>query len=210
MQNNDIHTKNKFTQLNFKNMEKVFNSLEIDHVQPDTYKPELQSVQIRQSVTTKYPSVELKTAALDLFGADAFNLPSKEYTSTRVAWFQAPLGVTKEEVEEKLRAYPNAGIKRFLSNDPLDVLSEGQRRMVDNNIQIDGQDPLEFFENKLRVRNANGDELEGVPQYANNVFELVRSEDFDNRTNKGNITNVEVIDAFSAQQQIVGASVPVI
>ena len=191
-------------------MEKVFQSISIDHVQPDTYKPELQSAQIRQSVTTKYPAVALKAAALDLFGADAFNLSSKEYTSTRIAWLQVPLDVTQEQLEEKLRAYPNAGIKRFLSNDVIDVLSEGQRKMVDNNILIDGVDPLEFFENKLRVRATNGDELEGVRQYANNVFELIRSEDFDNRTNKGNTTDVQAIDAFAAQEQLIGASVPVI
>jgi hypothetical protein len=160
---------------------KVFGPLSVDHVIEDKYKTGVLSAQIRQTVNTTYPSMKVKPGGL--FDLADFNLPAgQNYSSTRVAWVHVPAGTSVEQVAERIAANPGSRIYRLISNNVLDVMTADQKsamvRAVENCTQAD-------FEDRLRVRDANGDDLPGAPIYSQNFFSTVTVEDGDNRTTTG-------------------------
>lgn len=171
-------------------IKKTFSPITVDSVEVSPYTKggvEIAQAQVRQEVQTEYPSARVGNSMSDsLFSNDAFNFqPGQSYTSTRVTWLMTPVGTTTEQVEGLLAQFPNARIWAKYSNKVEDVMTEEQHAAV-----ASGQQDLAFFQDKLRIRDANGQELdgydeEGKAQYRSNGFSKVAKEDEDLRTFKG-------------------------
>lgn len=113
-----------------------FEKITVDGVAENTYKKGIYQAQLRQTVTTIYPSKKVGNSESDsLFDLDLFDLPEgKEYSSERLCWIDVPKGSTKSKVEALLKANPKAKIWRKISNDVMDVLTEEQIAAIDNGI----------------------------------------------------------------------------
>lgn len=164
------------------NITKEFGKIKVDEVKSHTYKESIDSAQIRQEVITRYPSMSVGNSLSEsLFGIDEYGLePGQEYKATRVTWLDVPKGTTAEQVEALLAANPNACIYGVYSNKVEDVMTDQQKAAVAQEIQT-----LEFFEDKLRIRDNNGNELEGPAQYRQYGFSKTQKADIDLRTFKG-------------------------
>lgn len=165
---------------NQSNVIKTFSPVTVDSVSPHTLNEKkadlgILSAQIRQTVTTTYPSVKINNGGL--FSTDAYNAPGQTFTSQRVTWIDVPAGTTMEQVSDLLATKPDAKIVSVISNKLEDVLNEGQKAAILQKIQT-----LEFFEDKLRVRGTNGEELDGPSQYRNYTFMANGGTDRDLRT----------------------------
>lgn len=174
------------------NIKKTFAPVTVDSVSEHTQnqakiKAGILNAQIRQVVTTTYPSVQIKNGGL--FDVDDYGVTGQEFNSTRVTWMDVPAGMTVARLQELLAAKPNARIAAIYSNKLEDVMTDGQKYAVKN-----GDQTLEFFENKLRIRGANGEELPGVPQYRNYEFDAKGREDVDLRTIKNSNAATETTE----------------
>ncbi len=108
-------------------------ALIIRNIKPHAYKAGVHEVELAQVVseTRDYPSKRANTGLGDgLMSESDFGFPSNSFTneSTRVAWVAVKPGTTTEQVAAMLKAYPNAGIKRVLSNQP--ILSSEQKSAI--------------------------------------------------------------------------------
>ena len=148
----------------------------------------LMNVQVRQIVETIYPSVNVKTGGI--FDIADFDVAGQSYTSTRVTWFDAPAGATKEMIEKQLEKFPNARIRMTYSNKVEDVLTDAQHAAVKSGLRTIAQ-----FEDQLRIRDKQGNELPGAPQYSNSEFCATAEEDRDFRTIKNSTGEVEMANA---------------
>lgn len=191
---------------NQSNIQKKFSPVTVDSVGPHTLneakiKAGILNVQLRQTVETIYPSVGIKG---DLFGVEAFNVEGKSYTSTRVTWIDAPANTTQEQIEALLAAKPNARIASVMSNNLEDVLNAGQKAAIAN-----GQRTREEFEQQLRVKDTNGNDLpegpNGERQYRNYSFAADGVQDVDLRTYKGerSTTNVAEVTETTGSQAVI-------
>ncbi len=148
--------------------------------------------QLRQEVVTTYPGGSTGNSMVEnLFNAEDFGFQGSTYMSQRVTWIPVPETATEDQVKALLAAKPNARIWNKYSNKPEDVMTEEQHYAVTS-----GQQTLAFFEEKLRIRDVNGNDLpgfdeEGKAQYRASGFSLTAKEDVDLRTYKGNNVNVE-------------------
>lgn len=148
--------------------------------------------QLRQEVITSYPGGSTGNSMTEnLFAAEDFGFQGSTYTSQRVTWIPVPETATEEQVKALLAAKPNARIWNCLSNNVKDVMTDEQHYAVTS-----GQQTLDFFEDKLRIRDTNGNDLpghdeEGKAQFRSSGFALEAKEDVDLRTYKGNNVNVE-------------------
>lgn len=187
------------------NITKAFAPITVDSIGEHTQnqakiKAGILNAQIRQIVTTTYPSVQIKSGGL--FDVSDYGVAGKSFPSTRVTWMDVPAGTTQEQLAALLTAKPNARIAARYSNVLTDVMTDGQKYAVKN-----GDQTIEFFEDKLRVRGANGEELPGVPQYRNYEFDAAGRKDVDLRTVK-NSSSVEettamVAEAAGANQKVI-------
>lgn len=188
------------------NIVKTFSPITVDSVADHTQNEKkiaagIQNVQVRQVVTSTYPSMNVKGGGL--FSVDEFDVKGQEFTSTRVSWFDAPAGTTQAQIEELLAAKPNARIVATYSNVLEDVLDAGQKAAIKNELRT-----REFFENKLRIKDGNGNDLPGQPQYRNYAFNANGGADVDVRTFKGtgsndaNVTTELVTEAAGGQKVI--------
>ena len=168
------------------NIKKTFSSVTVDSVGGHTQNEKkaaagILNVQLRQQVTTTYPAMNIKGG---LFDINEFNVSGQTYTSNRVTWVDAPAGTTIEKITELLAAKPNARIVAVFSNNVNDVLNEAQKAAI-----VSGLQTPEFFEDKLRVRGVNGEDLpegpNGERQYRNYSFQPEGGNDVDLRTYKG-------------------------
>lgn len=172
---------------------KNFNDITVDEVKLSDYPKVVNGVeypvhqaQIRQVVSTEYPGARVGNSLSDnLFATEDFNLPSTTYDSTRVTWIPVPEGTTPEQVEKLLAANPEATIYGIYSNNVKDVMTDEQKYSVSS-----GQRDLAFFEDKLRIKDGEGNELdghdeEGKAQYRQYGFSKTFKEDIDHRTFKG-------------------------
>ena len=159
-------------------MKTSFSAISVDNVSENTYKKGIFQAQIRQTVTTEYPSMRVGNSASDLlFSESAFNIPAGQtYTSTRVTWIPVPAGTTKEQVEARLATVPDARIYRVISNKIEDVLTAEQNQAVNAGLRT-----LESFKDSLMVRDSEGKAVTPV-QYRQNFFSAVGKEDVDMRT----------------------------
>jgi hypothetical protein len=161
-------------------MKTTFGKLTVDSVSENTYKKGIFQAQIRQVVTTEYPSMRVGNSSSDLlFSESSFNIPAgQSYNSTRVTWIPVPAGTTAAQVTERLSAVPDARIYRVISNNVNDVLTSEQHQAISAGLRT-----LESFKDSLLVRDSEGNAV--VPaQYRQNFFSATGKEDVDMRTAK--------------------------
>jgi len=157
-----------------------FGKITVDHVEPNPYKDAMDQAQIRQTVTKTYPSGRVSSSKSDsLFDADDFDLEEgASYTSTRVTWLNVPKGTTVADVKAKLRALPDARIRKELANDVMLVLTEEQENAIKND-EINFT--FEKAQEKLRICDKDGVAIEPA-QYSQNFFSAKGEVDGDYRT----------------------------
>lgn len=105
--------------------------------------------------TALYPSKKFGNERNDnVFDAEDFDVESQEfsYEETRIAFMLVPVGTTKEEVEAKLKNFPNARIYRVLSSKP--ILTSDQEWAIKN-----GNLTLEQVKAKQTVINPSTGEI---------------------------------------------------
>lgn len=162
---------------------KKFSAITVDKVEPHAYKKGVASAQLRQTVTTTYPSVRVTNSLNDsLFSLDEFKLPEgQSYTSTRVTWLNVPEGMTAKQVQERIDAAKMPVIYRKISNKVEDVMSAEQHQAVAAGLRT-----IEEFQDQLRVRyvdEATGELRDVEPaQYRTNAFSTEGRADEDFRS----------------------------
>jgi len=176
-------------------IKKEFSAITVDHVEPHTFKPEQSQAQIRQVVTTTYPSQVVGNSATDsLFDIKEFKLKDgQSFSSKRVAWIPVPNGTSVEQVKKILSTLPRARIYRMISNELDDVLTEEQKQAHGSGL-VD----LETLENGRRVCDSNGDPV-SPEQFFQNFFtkdytslsETDENGDYDYRTQKKSVVAKE-------------------
>ncbi len=160
-------------------IKKVRGKVTVDSVEQHAYKNSLYQAQIRQEITTIYPSARIDNSMADsLFSADSFGLDDgKAYTSTRVTWIPVPKGTTVAQVEAQLAANPNAAIYRVLSHEP--ILTDNQLNAIESGL-LD----LDTVKNRQQIINPETGEVvlhNGKAQYGANFFTMTGKEDIDMR-----------------------------
>lgn len=156
----------------------VYGKITVDSVTESEYKKGIFQAQLRQPITKVYPSVKIGNSNSDsLFGAESFKLADgKTYESTRVTWINVPEGETVKSVQAKIDGLKEACIYRMISNDVFDVLHDGQKQAIEAGIRS-----VDQFMDSLLVRDREGNELEGTPQYSQSFFKMSFTEDLDMR-----------------------------
>jgi hypothetical protein len=181
-------------------IKKEYSTITVDSVVPHTVNDKkmnagILNAQLRQTVTTTYPSMNIKDGGLfdmaDFGGA----VDGQKYTSTRVTWIDTPPNETVESLQAKIANHPNARIQAVLSNKIEDVLFENEKAAIEAGLQT-----LEYFADKKRVKAKDGSELPGVAQYSNFRFSVTGEADIDLRTVKSNTNS-----ATNAQAEAVAA-----
>jgi hypothetical protein len=145
---------------------KEFAVLSVDKVTASEYKEGIYQAQIRQTVTTTYPSKRVDNSMQDsLFAVEDFKLELGEsYESTRVGWINVPEGTTAEQVAQLLGTKPNARICKKYSNKLLDVLTDEQKYSISA-----GQRTAAQFAESLVIRNSEGAIVQPV-QYSQGFY----------------------------------------
>jgi len=145
---------------------KEFAVLSVDKVTASEYKEGIYQAQIRQTVTTTYPSKRVDNSMQDsLFAIEDFKLELGEsYESTRVGWINVPEGTTAEQVAQLLGTKPNARICKKYSNKLLDVLTDEQKYSISA-----GQRTAAQFAESLVIRNSAGEIVQPV-QYSQGFY----------------------------------------
>lgn len=153
---------------------RTFGAITVDSVSASQYKSHCDQAQIRQTVTTTYPSKQVGNSESSLlFSTAEFKIePGKTYTSTRVTWVDVPKGTTKEQVEERLKAAQFGRIQRKISLKVEDVMTEQQKYAVSSGIRT-----LADFQEQLGITKNDGTPLDGPAQYRQN-FMTIGKEDF--------------------------------
>lgn len=149
------------------------------------------TAEIKQTVDTisHYPSQVVVDSLQDnIFSTADFKFQEKKFENkeTRVAWIDVPIGLTEDQVKEKLASYTKANLYRILSNRP--ILSDRQEHAINNpelpNVTMD------TFANSQAVRYPENHESAGALaldkngkiQYRGIFFASQGSEDVDLRT----------------------------
>lgn len=152
------------------------------------------TAELRQTVTTKsyYPSKQIANEMQDnIFGQGDFGFEEQEYTNQehRVSWIDVPVGTTKEQVEQKLASFGEAGLYRVLSNHP--ILTSGQVYAINQGLTTkDAIAESQIVRFPEGAENAGGIALDpnGKPQYRGIFFATKigdgegEKHDIDNRT----------------------------
>jgi len=169
-------------------IKKYASDITLDNVMPHAYKPQLQRAQIRQVITTTYPSVRAGNSESDFLpGLSEFNLEEgQSYESTRVTWISVPNGATEDQVKTALsKVNQDQGvIYQKISYNVLDVLTEEQIQAINSDSTELSHITEEFFQEKYRVKRSDGTntyELEGRPMYKQNFFSAEPKMDEDYR-----------------------------
>lgn len=159
-------------------IKKQFSKITVDSVTPHQFKKGLFQAQLRQSVVTEYPSMRVGNSKADLlFGLDKFKLPEGQmFKSERVTWIPLPSDMKVEEVQAAIDAEPKARIYKTLSNKLEDVLTQEQHQAIQRGLKS-----VEDFRKSRLVKDKEGKELPGTPQYAQNFLSLTLKEDEDFR-----------------------------
>ena len=158
---------------------KEYGAVTVDSVNPDKFKPNIASAQIRQVVTKIYPAATVGNSLSDnLFGTEQFDLgDGQSFEQTRVTWIPVPLGATKEQVQAMLDKCPDARIYQILSGEA--ILTEQQKAAIEA-----GLTSLEVFENSQMVKDSDGNAIldhNEELQYSAKFFAKAGKEDIDLR-----------------------------
>jgi hypothetical protein len=169
-------------------MKKTFSKLTCTGVSAHAFKPELDSAELRQTVTTSYPT--RTTNSEGLFSDEEYNLESQDFTSERVCWIDVPKGTTPEQVQTRIDKLPNAKIKRILSMRP--ILSDNQKAAIAKGITT-----LDKIKASQTVSDENGEIVlwNGNPQYKKLQPSWSGEEDVDLRPAKAEAIEEDVIIA---------------
>lgn len=100
-----------------------------DHTfrQDGSGKPLMAQAELRQTVSTLYPSARTNSSNIQkLYNEEEFGISSNAFENERVCWINIPLGKTKQDVEKKLSEHPDATIYRIMADNVEEVLSEEQ------------------------------------------------------------------------------------
>lgn len=145
---------------------KTFGAITVDSVGPSEYKEGVLQAQIRQVVTTEYPSKRVDNSLQDsLFATEDFNLGAGQtFESTRMAWINVPLTATAEQVSALLDTKENARVCKKYSNKLLDVLTDEQKYAIAKGLRTAKQ-----FAETLVIRNEAGEVVKPI-QYAQGFF----------------------------------------
>lgn len=164
-------------------MKKSFGKITVDEIK-DSIKGDRKQAQIRQVVTTSYPSGKVGNSMSDsLFSEEEFQFESQDFEENRVAWIDVPKTATKEQVEALLAANPKACIYKVLSSEP--ILTEEQKSAI-----AAGLTTLDIIKERQIVRYGENHEKagetilwkDGKVQYKSNFFSKTTKEDVDTRT----------------------------
>lgn len=145
---------------------RTFGAITVDSVGPSEYKEGVLQAQIRQVVTTEYPSKRVDNSLQDsLFATEDFNLGAGQtFESTRMAWINVPLTATAEQVSALLDTKENARVCKKYSNKLLDVLTDEQKYAIAKGLRTAKQ-----FAETLVIRNEAGEVVKPI-QYAQGFF----------------------------------------
>lgn len=95
---------------------KKYAPISVDEIK-ESLKGDREQAQIRQIVTSVFPSGKVGTSLSDsLFDQDEFSFDEVEYDENRVTWIDVPTGTSKEEAEERIKKFPEACIYKVLSS----------------------------------------------------------------------------------------------
>jgi hypothetical protein len=155
----------------------ILSEISVDSLDSLKYQKEgTLTAQLRQVVTTttKYPSRKLVHEMQDNPFADQFDVPPNEWVNekSRVAWINVPVGISLEEVTEKVK---NGKLVQTTSNSP--ILTEGQKYAIDN-----GKKTMDDFAKSQIIQTKNEDgvlevvkDKEGKFQYKVYNFKMDKS-----------------------------------
>ena len=180
-------------------IKKTFKEISVDNVKPHAFKGDsIDVAQLRQTVTTTYPSMRLTNSESDLlFDTSEYGIEDgQSFESVRVCWANVPKGTTSKQIAAKLAASPDSKIYRKISNNCLDVLSEEQINAIATGF-VTG----DHYPERMKIRDKDGNDLAGAAQYSQNFLSLTGKEDEDKRS-----TPVE--EATLASSNEVGALTP--
>lgn len=159
-------------------MEKIFGQITVDNVTQGLKADKgVWQAQLRQVVTTNYPSVRVTNSNQlgGLFDPGAFNIENQSYTSTRIAWVPVPENTTMEQVQAALAAKPNARLYTIMSHNLEDVLTDEQKAAVSA-----GLTTMDTLREKHVVKDREGNVVQPV-QYKSVNFSETAVEDVDLR-----------------------------
>lgn len=160
-----------------------YSQISVDLIKPNLFKDSCNLAQVRQTVLTTYPAKN--TNSLDDSLCEISN--NNTFESDRVKWLEIPLTWTVETVEEMLSSCEQPTIYALLSDEVIDVLSEGQMWAVCSELQT-----LSFYENKLRVPNTT--------IFRNLGFSVCFKDDVDFRIDKVKTTFLNQPNTFELNQ----------
>jgi len=116
------------------NVTRVDTPIEVESLKPHLRNEKKQQAQIRNKVESTYPEAGVGNSLNDsIFGDEDFGFGEGEtFTENRVAWMDVPVGLTVEQVQEKLNSFPHARIYRVMSLKP--ILTDEQKRAMTTGI----------------------------------------------------------------------------
>lgn len=169
---------------------RTYGKITVDAVNASQFKDGVMQAQLRQVITTTYPSKRAGNSLSDSLGftQDDFNFgDGQSFDSTRITWIDVPEGTTIQKVKELLKAKPQACIQRIISNNVEDVLTAEQKSAISRGLRT-----LDQYKESLVVKKQDGSALKGAPQYRQHFFKAVATEDKDLRKNVAAPANAEV------------------
>jgi hypothetical protein len=178
-------------------MKNTESSVVVANVSNNNVKPEFDQAELRQTTTTSYPN---KKIGQTFVGEDQFNLPSTDFTGTKVAWVNVPKGYTIEQAITDLAKYPNARLQKVLSLEP--ILSDDDKWAISNIADV----TEETFANRQLVRNQAGEVVlfNGKKQYKKIIFSATGAEDIDLRSVAAphNVEKLQVAEPVSVEETV--------
>ena len=173
-------------------MKKTFSKISIDNIKENSYKPQFDQAQLRQVVTTSYPTVKIGN---DLFDEEDFNLESTEFESVRIAWVNIPKNkFTVETLGEYFsKNKPNIHLQNEYSYNP--IIDADTQYAIDNL----GRSIEQVKESQI-VKDRDGLPVlhNGLPFYRITHVKQEFVEDIDNRNVKALELNTPAINAVIA------------
>jgi hypothetical protein len=157
-----------------------YGKITVTGVAKHKYKEGIFQAELKQEVTTIYPSQRIGNSEADnLFSESDFNIEDgKTYTSTRVTWINVPKGSKVADIQKRINALTNPTLMRKISYNVKDVMTAEQIQACESDaLDID----FDKFEDTLRVRDAQGNDIPGEPQYRQYFFKQSFVEDVEFR-----------------------------
>ena len=159
--------------------------------------------QLRQHVTRTYPGGRNSNSLSDsLFALEDFSFETQEYGEQRVAWIDVPVGTTKEQVEQRLAAAPDATLQKHLSLNV--ILTDEQIQAMESGLS---QMTMGEYQEKYLVKDGQGEDggdvvpYKELHQYRRTFFKATFVDDVDTRE--------EEFTAIAAEEEFHAGGIPV-